>query len=490
MKTERRINLGLIVLTIIIGAFLNQCQNTPTSSNEETTNQDNTYAAVSEESPCKSDWFPHSSTPAPAEGDGSPFDTSSTTNLIFHQWSWQKFLWATKPTNGIPLFEDSLTQVTNELIPITGHPMGASISLTDVGQAGSNGILISNDGYNGDADTVYYSIHANDKLLDISDSMKTVMLNDPTQLDNRVAYPVSALELKISWVKASAIPQAERSTYYQTLAYITTIGDTATVAFLGMHVTGVVKNHPEFIWATFEHQDMAPKYDWESTTDSDVPVTSSSEMLFFNSNDTATVKNIQWDSSSSKSVFTVFPLGIPKTAGGKFMSDLSQDSASNASNEMNIETLNECVASNLGSESVWSNYFYNGSIWANMDGLSEEEQIDTLLALGSLGNVTSNHIARGSLAAFNVTMETYEQCYTNNIYNMTSSTLTNCFSCHTANSSIKLDTTTYSGKSSPMYFSHIFRSYLSVQSGVSIKEIEKLRIQEFMQDRAKMKAAK
>lgn len=37
---------------------------------------------------CEAGWFPHEQTPAPAEGDGSPFDSSSTTNCIFHQWSW------------------------------------------------------------------------------------------------------------------------------------------------------------------------------------------------------------------------------------------------------------------------------------------------------------------------------------------------------------------------------------------------------------------
>ena len=48
--------------------------------------------SLSESCPCDASWFPHSQTPPPAEGAGSPFDTTSTTNCIFQQWSYQKFL--------------------------------------------------------------------------------------------------------------------------------------------------------------------------------------------------------------------------------------------------------------------------------------------------------------------------------------------------------------------------------------------------------------
>src|SRR6218665_2958182 len=71
---------------------------------------------------CEASWFPHEQTPAPKEGDGSPFDTKSTTNCIFHQWSWQKFLWLTKPlANGNPLFLDSLDVVTPEMAPVSSQ---------------------------------------------------------------------------------------------------------------------------------------------------------------------------------------------------------------------------------------------------------------------------------------------------------------------------------------------------------------------------------
>jgi hypothetical protein len=489
MKVLNRKNAILFALTFAIGSFFSQCQNDPKQDTAKEKEKQgvfvNDYNLNSSANVCESFWFPHSSTPAPMEGLKSQFDTNSTTNLLFHQWSWQKFLWLTKETNGIPLFRDSLTQISNQLIPIDTTIMGTDLILTDIGQAGSNGFIISNSAYNNSADTVYYSIHGNNSLIHLSDSMKTVILKDTTKLNNKVAYSVGALEVKVSWVNANTIPVADRKNYYTTLAYISTINDTATMAALGMHVVGVVINHPEFIWATFEHTKMAPTYNWDSTTTEDYPVTSNEEMLFFDSSETASVENIQWPkTTSSNNLFSVFPLGIPKTAGGGYMQNLSQSDTTNQSNEDNIKNLNACVASQLGSSDVWSNYFYNGSIWANTDGLSSSEQIDTLLALRSIGNVTSNHITRGALASFNLTMETYEQVYTPHIYNMTSANITNCFSCHTTVSTIKLNETTYKNKQSPMYFSHVFRSYMSKSTGVPIKEIEKLRIKEMIELRA------
>src|SRR4051794_11269786 len=89
--------------------------------------------------------------------------------------------------------------------------------------------------------------------------------------------------LKTSWIQASAIPPKELQSYYTRKALIKTnnTATVTTVALTGMHVVGVVKNHPEFIWATFEHNTMAAKYDWAATTNQDVPVTSDQDLLFF-----------------------------------------------------------------------------------------------------------------------------------------------------------------------------------------------------------------
>lgn len=483
MKTENKLNLGLIALTILSGLFLSQCQNKPTEEKTKAEPEVEASYTASSSDLCESDWFPHTNTPNPAEGKGSPFDTSSTTNLIFHQWSWQKFLWLTKPSGNNILLEDSLTQISNELIPITSVPMGATLELTDVGQAGSNGILFSNVDYNGEEDTVYYSIYGNDKLINFADSMKNVIIADPTKLSNDIAFPVRSLEVKASWVKVTAIPTGERSKYYQSLAYISTIGDTATMAMLGMHVVSVVENHPEFIWATFEHADMAPVYPWDSTqvgATTDAVVTSSENLLFFKKDADAGIADITWPlAAAPANIFSIYAHGIPQTNGGGIMAGLSQDSASNISNRDHITGLNSCVKENLASTDVWSNYFYDGSIWANMDELSSQEQVDTLKEVGyGIGSAASGSLARGALASANITMETYQQGGASSIHAMDPTTIFNCFTCHNTPASIKLGDSTYANQNSPLYFSHLFRSFLSVSTGVPIGEIEKLRIKE------------
>ncbi|MBL6446247.1 hypothetical protein JMN32_08005 [Fulvivirga sp. 29W222] len=483
MKTKFSYHLTLLILTITFTSCLYSCKKSKEPINDEAGRGD-TYAIVEDvESNCNPAWFPHSQTPPPMEGNGSPFDTTSTTNSIFHEWSWQKFLWLTKPMdNGKTLFEDSLTLVTNELLPI--EPIeGVALVLTDVGQAGSDGVLISNESFNGQTDTVYYGIYANNILLEVADSMKSVILNDTSKVSNTATFPVGALEVKTSWVQASTIPSGQQSDYYLTKAYITPLQDTATVALLGVHVVGVVKNHPEFIWATFEHNSLAGRYDWASTTDQDVPVTSNENLMFFAKGDTATIKNITYTkstSSAAENVFTVFQYGIPRTAENAIMPHTSQDSATNLSNYNNIVRLNECVSESLSD--VWKNYFYNGSVWINTDGLTHDQQVELMIkAGGSIGSADSTSSARGSLAAFNITMETFAQTFgVSQIHTMDASQVFNCMGCHTTVATVTVGKSTFKNSKSPLYFSHIFRSYLSVSSGVSVDEIEKLRIQEFI----------
>lgn len=470
-----------LALPLLLGLLLASCTNTPEAKKSG-------YALnlAQSSSLCQSNWFPHSQTPAPAEGIGSPFDTSSTTNSIFHQWSWQKFLWLTKPLpSGHPLFADSLTLVTSQLLPVQPM-MGVSLVLTDSAQAGPQGVLMSNPTFNGQTRTVYYGIFANDILLHFAQAMKAAILKDPGKVSNDTTFPIGSLELKTSWVQASTIPASQLSSYYTTKAYISAIKDTATVALLGMHVVGVVINHPEFIWATFEHHNMAGYYDWAATTNQDVAVTSSDNLLFFTKGYSATVADINYTPPPvPKNVFTLFQYGIPRTAQNAIMPNLSQDSSSNLSNYNNIINLNQCVAASL--TDVWKNYFYNGSIWLNTDGLTLTQQVDSMLAAGNaVGSAKTGSSARGALAAFNITMETFVQSYGQApIHSMNAAQLTNCMSCHTGIANIKLGSTPYPNSASPLYFSHIFRSYLSVSSGVPITAVQRLRLEEFLSMKAR-----
>lgn len=424
---------------------------------------------------CQPNWFPHTQTPPPAEGKGSPFDVSSTTNCIFHQWSWQKFLWLTKPqANNNPLFLNELTQVSDALIPVAKRP-GVNIVLTDTEQAGSNGVLKANPVYGGTNQiakdfTVYYSIHSNPTMMKAAQIYKDSLKSGKLNPNNLRTFPVGSLELKVSWVDANTIIAGKQKNFYITMAAVSTDGKTYTnkrVALLGMHVVGVVINHPEFIWATFQHNDLAPVYNWKTNQ-----ATASNDMLLCTKGSTTGINGIKWSNTSPVlplKPFDLFKFGVPKTTTDQFM----QTCQTEPMNFDNIQTINNCVSTKLND--VWNNYFYNGSLWLNTDGLNKTQQAQLIVNLGySLGSATTGSSARGSLNNANITMETYTQSFEQNISQINVSTLANCFSCHTgvsfANSNMK----------SPLYISHVFEDYIKSSEGKSRTEINRLKDQQFL----------
>ena len=449
---------------------------------------------------CESNWFPHSKTPAPEEGKGSPFDVPSTTNAIFHQWSWQKFLWLTKPTTEVvllpiitrgvptpiklkvklPLFLNpkKMHQVTSHMQEVVQQE-GAALVLTDTLQAGSSGVLKTNPAYNKDnkSETVFYSIHMSPTMKNAAEKFKDSILNGKLKKNNLSSFPVGSLELKVSWVAKNAIPDNEIANYYTTVAAVSRDGKTyvnTEVALLGMHIVGVVENHPEFIWATFEHDDLAPNYDWKLNKAS-----STENKLLFAKGSTSGIDGITWEKTSPKlkyKAFDLFEYGVPRNLNGELM-DTSQEESINFDN---IKKINTCVKQNL--KDVWRKYFYNGSIWIDTDGFSTKQQAQVLVGLR---NATSNgepqSFARGSLNCANVTMETYTQTFQDSIQKIDVGNLANCFSCHKAVS--------YTDNSSPIYMSHVFDAYMTAKEGKTFNEVELLKakqeIEEFTINRLK-----
>lgn len=465
-------NIGYVVLSCFL---LTACKKHEKNADDKKSSE-LAYKTESTACECESSWFPHSQTPAPEEGKGSPFDASSTTNCIFHQWSWQKFLWLTKPqANNNPLFLNELIQVSDALIPVQKQN-GANLVLTYTEQAGSNGVLKVNPLYGGtDAIakdyTVYYSIHSNDILLNAAKNFKDSLNSKKLPENNLKTFPVGSLELKVSWVDANTIKADKQKDFFITTAAITNDGKNYTqkrVALLGMHVVGVVINHPEFIWATFQHQDLGPTYDWKNHY-----AASSDEKLLFSKGRTGGLGGITWGATGAAiplKAYDLFQFGVPKTTDDTFM----ETAQSEPMNFNNIKSINDCVASKL--DDVWNNYFYNGSIWMNTDGMSKEQQAKTLVKLATnLGSATPGSFARGSLNNANITMETFTQTFETQMDSIKVSTLANCFSCHSS--------VAYNGKNpqtySPLHVSHVFKAYVKSSQGQSRMQIERLKDQEF-----------
>lgn len=448
------------------------------------------YTATNKPCDCETSWFPHNQTPAPAEGDGSPFDSSSTTNCIFHQWSWQKFLWLTKPMpSGNPFFLDSLDVVSPELEDVAPE-LGIKLVLSSIKQAGPGGVLVSNPKYNNVADTVFYSIHVNDLLKDKALWAAAQINKNKLPVSNLETFPVGALEVKASWINIEAIPVQERASYFTTKAAVIDKKNNyteKTVALLGMHVVGVVKNHPEFIWATFEHKDMAPVYNKKNNS-----VTAVKEMLFYEKGTTSGIDGIKWDRTNHlplvpNRAFILYEYGVPtELKTGNFMATSQKEPM----NYNNIENINKCVASNL--KDVFVNYFYNGSVWLNFDGVSPENQAKAIVTR-DISSVLPDSLVRGSANLANITMETYTQTFTKgDIHSINNTNLVNCFDCHQAGN---FDSSRPGN--SPLFLSHIFGDHLKftkpkqVLTGKNtnaenvdsrakrIEEIEQLKLKQF-----------
>ncbi len=404
-------------------------------------------------------------TPPPNEGPTSVFANNTTvTNCDFHQWSWQKFLWLTNEVNGQPFFMTNLIQVNaagQRLNPSSG------IVLTDTAQASGSTDILKTPNYPSGvpkSTTVYYSIFMDKLMYGTMLKYGPIAKNDPTKVKD-IAFPVGSLELKTSWIDASVLK--DPSSYFITQGVIN--GVKTKVALLGMHVVGIVENHPEFVWATFEHENLAPAYDWsKATPTTDAPVTSTVDYPFFNKASTATVTNITSGNGIYTDVFSVYKYGVPveKAMKGTHNVQLFMQTSQNGSQNLNnIRTINQSVKKQL--TGIWNNYFYNGSLWINTAGYNSTPAQAALLDSLSydLSNSAPGKLTRGSVSAYNITMETYVQVgfSPTSIHGNSVSNLVNCFSCHN---------TSYKSNVSPLFISHVFTGYVGDLQGLNRKQIK------------------
>jgi hypothetical protein len=442
---------------------------------------------VSDCSTAPAEWFAEVGgtrvTPEPNEGPTSVFANNATvTNCDFQRWSWQKFLWLTNETNGRPFFLDNLTQVTSDGGTIS---KGGDVILTDTGQA-SNSLtdILKTPGGGGPASTVYYSILVNDTLFDAVKKYAPLAKEDPKSIKG-VTFPVGALEMKTSWLDVTALG-SDSTTYYITDGQI---NDTKVrVALLGIHVVGVVENHPEFIWATFEHDDLAAMYDWSGATpDTDnTPITSDDAYPLFAQDASATITNITSGNGIYTDVFSLYKYGVPveKVTEGDYDVQVFMKTSQNGSeNFNNIDELNKSVKGQL--TGVWNNYFLNGSLWIDTEGYDGiEAQANLLDSLGGNLHVSadSTDFTRGSVAAYNITMETYVQAgfSPTTIHAMNVTDLVNCFFCHSPDNT----------DPSPLQISHFFNGYLDGQLNNLTKEQVKSRHTDSFRAKAILKAIK
>lgn len=213
--------------------------------------------------------------------------SATADDCLFNQWSWETFVWATAELGGTPRFLGWKT--TDDLIatpgdaPRTGmlrldghmkplHMPGAGNNDSETGAIveADGSMLIGPNGY-----PVYASVHMTDGFV------ATVKRNliatgayqsNPNQDDY---FSVGDAVVKATWYRLDSGEAAPKGAYTTQAEVpiveqqcgalgckVVTTGqfEIATVALVGMHVVGNTNNHPEFIWATFEHKMNSPKF--------------------------------------------------------------------------------------------------------------------------------------------------------------------------------------------------------------------------------------
>jgi hypothetical protein len=436
--------------------------------------------ALVAESSCTApdEWFVDNKTPQVAEDFKVPTDDECN----FYKWAWQSFLWLTQSDKGVspnPRFmsfktSNELFQHPNgERVQLIVSPTetadkkklmsltvrtspssaGGNVSAVAIEQAGSQGVLVDQNHR-----CLYYGIHVNDRFVRfINDELK---LTDPEKIkdvDPKKQFPPGCLELKSSW---RALADEERKPenrknleerFFITEAVVPTLFTDSdgrikadpkrprqeTVALVGLHVVGTIVDHPEFIWASFEHVDNSPVLkDQHLPQNQAVDNTRGytfyamgTTRLHCNKNPVNTsvdpLKLADEDKQTLNPIVNVFR----QFNSGENGVDEDED----------VRKLNESVHGKLKANlDVWKNYALSGAVWLKNPAASFAEN-----------KQFADDVLAGEAKLSNSTMETFTQIGK-----------ANCFSCHQTASEI------VGGKTLPgmrIKVSHVIRNaYLPI----------------------------
>lgn len=362
------------------------------------------------------EWFPQ--TPPPANSRPDP-----DSDCAFYKWAWQAFLFVTQPGEGKdrPRFIDfstrsELNSAKND--QVDGVKTFIPRDLAAIRQAGSLGMVIDQSGR-----VLYYAAHFNDEFAKFVRDNALTRSAQLTDVSSDLQFPKGSLELKSSWKVVAAGDDVRRFFTIKTSVPVFKLSsdgemlvDTSrsrqeTLALLGMHIVGIVEGHPEFIWATFEHNDNAPDLPVGLSPRAARPVDSTRSWTLYAKGAKASDCNNKpaksgslkrfdeqqqtWDATVS--VFREFAFGGD---------DEPED----------INRLNDSVHRLLPPElAIWKNYSFMGAMWLNDPDRDFKENSDFN---GTAAAHPERKVLGGDARLSNVTMETFTQ------------SIQNCFSCH------------------------------------------------------------
>lgn len=364
-------------------------------------------------------WFPHSQTP---EQDSAGFPAKPT-NCDFHQWSWNAFLWLTQTVKGEPRFlsmpADGIGTKAGVLNALIGRSAKAR-TLDLIRQAGPDGIMVDLQGH-----PIYYSIHSDATF---GNFIKRNNLFDRAALrafNPNTPFPVNTLTLKAAWKVVT--PGEDVSGFFTRKAQVQLLtvkngkielSDKTReeeVALVGFHIAGTVANHPEMIWATFEHVNNAPDLPRPMNRMKPNDIVSTRNWTFYKAGTPFKECNLNAAGSGALKLNEATQTLTPVTEVCRMV----PFGGGSAENVADIKSLNVSVHAQL--RDVWRNYFEVGAIWfAANNALKPGCTFQTGSAF-ECSPRQGQPILTGSTQLSNTTVETFTQ---------SQSQQDNCFACH------------------------------------------------------------
>jgi len=407
------------------------------------------------------------------------FPTSDTANpptpdCAFHQWSWEAFTWAIAidPVAQVPRFltlptpDGLLTASAGAAKPGPRRLHLALRSLRSQDAAGftegpgaiveaDGNILIAPNGY-----PVYASVHMNPTYF--ATAQKNMITANPATGGYATQPPDSYFNVgdavfKATWLRLespiTAPPTDAPAGAYTTLADVPVLqvlrtknnytvlpsGQTQTVwvALVGLHVVGYTVNHPEFLWATFEHNLNSP-----STPDGQFafsPTTSTSTSSTFYAGGTPYSQVNMPNPPLAGQTYTPPQLTFnPITQKFSPAHNVVLENATGGENQVNgpanVAAVNASAqhfyASLKGTnpnQAIFGNYHLIGTVWflPNTYVLPTAVTANNGAGLNQVNGVGSFNLA-------NTTAETFEQWPLGYPPTPASTTNQSCFLCHNA----------------------------------------------------------
>lgn len=366
---------------------------------------------ISDYCPVKSEWLTSPSFPTEVAKSGAD---GSSTFCDFYQFSTQAYLYLMSPSkshSGLRNFQVQsnypVLEFNSDGTPgnscdetVSGLTLSTSLEKSlSTGQAGGGATIYAQDG-----NVVYYDVRFNKGLCSVSASATEM------QKTGQINFPGGTTEMKFAWKKLS--PNEIASNAFVTQPQ-TIDGKPVTLGLVGMHLAIATKDHPEFVWATYEHKTNTPNCDAQGTQ-------AGTNWLFAGASCTAKLPTsadakdpCKFNQPLTKQTAST---GTPTNICAVYPYGTDSGDANAADNLASIISQNtdlEALLQSKGSSSMklLNNYFNVGAIW-----LSNIQQNS-----GGIGVPNE----RGSLRLANTVAETDFQHV-----NLNKDFSSNCFGCH------------------------------------------------------------